>query len=554
MNLIILGSSAVLQNIRDMAVAWPDCSVDKVFYAASAGEAEAVLAEYPVHIVAAADRTDRGAEGFAFLTALSEKNRRHLSREDGDAARYLRSLVMLSEEPRFEDAVLAVRLDCADITPVHTGTDGAGAGIAAANDADKCAFIQALQRAVDRLQQQEYASGIPEHRFITERLWLSLLSGALSPEDPFVQTLAGKYDIPLYPDTMYVPVLAKIRRYSSENGGPPKDAERLLKEFCGKTIVGDRFSGCIIQLEKNQMLMLLYYRSSQDFDTDSCRLKCEEVIRYSSMTLGCDICIFVGRISSFRDLRAAIDHVGGMALNIVAYYNQVFFADSHVIPPLASVMPDTGKWSRMLLTMHPETLKREIRLYFQQMTMAGTMDGRLLSMFREDVMQMLYSLLREKDINAHEFTYDAELQALSPDAAESADNMLAFSFRAIDLVAELLKEKTVSVTEQAREYIGRHYAEDITREGIAEHFFLHPDYLDRICKKEFGCTVRQMILNVRIENACRLLLETKMPVSSIASRLGFKSPAHFSMTFRKQTGQTPKEYRQNEGRRATTSE
>ncbi|MBR2123133.1 MAG: helix-turn-helix transcriptional regulator [Lachnospiraceae bacterium] len=313
--------------------------------------------------------------------------------------------------------------------------------------------------------------------------------------------------------------------------------------------MGDRFRGCIIQSEKNQILILLYYRGAQDFDADSCKDNCEEVIRYASQTLGCDTCIFVGHISPFRELRASIDHINGMAFNIVAYYNQVFFADSHVIPPLASVMPDTDKWSRMLLTMHPEILKKEIRLYFQQMTIAGAMDGRLLSMFREDTIQMIYSLLRERDINAHEFTYDAKLQALSPEASESADNMLAFTFRAIDLVAELLKEKTVSVTEQAREYIDMHCTEDITREEIAARFFLHPDYLDRICKKDFGCTVRQMIMNARIENACRLLLETKVPVSSIASRSGFKSPAHFSMIFKKETGQTPKEYRQNEGRK-----
>ena len=50
---------------------------------------------------------------------------------------------------------------------------------------------------------------------------------------------------------------------------------------------------------------------------------------------------------------------------------------------------------------------------------------------------------------------------------------------------------------------------------------------------------------IRLQNACRLLRETAMPIADIAARSGFTTPEYFHRVFRKQTGETPHKYRHN---------
>ncbi len=52
-------------------------------------------------------------------------------------------------------------------------------------------------------------------------------------------------------------------------------------------------------------------------------------------------------------------------------------------------------------------------------------------------------------------------------------------------------------------------------------------------------------LRLRIEEACRLLVETRLKVGAIAATLGFSDPLYFSRRFRLETGVTAAQYRQS---------
>ena len=55
---------------------------------------------------------------------------------------------------------------------------------------------------------------------------------------------------------------------------------------------------------------------------------------------------------------------------------------------------------------------------------------------------------------------------------------------------------------------------------------------------------RQLSDELRVHVALRYLRETKMTVEDIAFELGFSDPANFRHAFRRWTGKTPHEYRQ----------
>ena len=55
----------------------------------------------------------------------------------------------------------------------------------------------------------------------------------------------------------------------------------------------------------------------------------------------------------------------------------------------------------------------------------------------------------------------------------------------------------------------------------------------------------ELIRKIKIQVACRLLLEKKLNISEVAYDLGFNDPKYFSSIFRKETGMSPTEYIKN---------
>ncbi|MFD2934169.1 helix-turn-helix domain-containing protein [Spirosoma flavum] len=78
----------------------------------------------------------------------------------------------------------------------------------------------------------------------------------------------------------------------------------------------------------------------------------------------------------------------------------------------------------------------------------------------------------------------------------------------------------------------------------AEQMSLTPNYLNHICKKVLGKTASQLLHERVLIEAQRLLTHTTQSVKEIGFQLGFDDPSYFVRFFKKQTGQTPADFRQ----------
>lgn len=129
------------------------------------------------------------------------------------------------------------------------------------------------------------------------------------------------------------------------------------------------------------------------------------------------------------------------------------------------------------------------------------------------------------------------------DAQSSAiiKDVLCYIAQREDVGSEELPEIVQKITL----YIRQNYDKDITNSQIGEVFGYHSFYLNRVFKNSTGITVHQALIKERIRIAKRLLIETELPVSLVASESGFSDQARFSTAFRKYTSYTPIEYRKN---------
>ena len=83
-------------------------------------------------------------------------------------------------------------------------------------------------------------------------------------------------------------------------------------------------------------------------------------------------------------------------------------------------------------------------------------------------------------------------------------------------------------------------------EDMSDKFHISRSYLSKKFKAVTGFGFKEYIVNVRIKNACRLLLETNKSITDIAFECGFNDSNYFGDSFRKIKGISPRKYRKNE--------
>lgn len=103
---------------------------------------------------------------------------------------------------------------------------------------------------------------------------------------------------------------------------------------------------------------------------------------------------------------------------------------------------------------------------------------------------------------------------------------------------------------KAEQYIREHFAEPLTIQAIADHVYVTPEWLSTLFKKHCRSTVHDYMTRLRMEQAKTLLGDVSLKIYQISGIVGYRDAVYFSKLFRKHTGLTPKEYRNEQGVRS----
>lgn len=98
---------------------------------------------------------------------------------------------------------------------------------------------------------------------------------------------------------------------------------------------------------------------------------------------------------------------------------------------------------------------------------------------------------------------------------------------------------------QAIQYIKAHLRENPSLSQTARAINISPSYLSKLFANHLHTPYSTFVLNEKITCAQKLLAETKLSITEIATEAGFSCNAYFSDCFKRITGSSPLKFRKN---------
>jgi AraC family transcriptional regulator of arabinose operon len=97
--------------------------------------------------------------------------------------------------------------------------------------------------------------------------------------------------------------------------------------------------------------------------------------------------------------------------------------------------------------------------------------------------------------------------------------------------------------QQAMDYISSNLSRSFSVQDVARHVRLSRTRLSSLFKEHTGSTLIHWREERRVARASQLLTQTTLQIQEIAEEIGYDDPLHFSRTFSRLVGCSPRQYR-----------
>lgn len=121
---------------------------------------------------------------------------------------------------------------------------------------------------------------------------------------------------------------------------------------------------------------------------------------------------------------------------------------------------------------------------------------------------------------------------------------------ALALLGEFARQPSACMTrrppswlERARSHLHEAFVKPPTLSALADDVGVHRVHLARAFREFYACTVGEYVRQRRIQLACERLIASDAPLSDVALSCGFADQSHFTTTFKRLVGVTPREFR-----------
>ncbi len=118
--------------------------------------------------------------------------------------------------------------------------------------------------------------------------------------------------------------------------------------------------------------------------------------------------------------------------------------------------------------------------------------------------------------------------------------------RFVKNVSQIKRQNIPSIIYRAQEYIYDNLATVKNVDEIAQSVGCSKSYLMHLFKDTTGISVIEFLIAQKMLSAKQLLLFTQLPISEIATLVGYNNQSQLSRTFKKMTGLSPLNFRKNQ--------
>jgi AraC-like DNA-binding protein len=115
-------------------------------------------------------------------------------------------------------------------------------------------------------------------------------------------------------------------------------------------------------------------------------------------------------------------------------------------------------------------------------------------------------------------------------------------------IREGAEQRNVTLVENALTYLQWHYAaHDLSLSHVARALGCNPRYLTSRFTAIVGEHMHAHLVRLRVAHACRLLMETAIPIKEVSFASGFRASTDMARAFRRHLGVSPGAYRRTFG-------
>ncbi|WP_068620313.1 response regulator transcription factor [Paenibacillus tuaregi] len=155
----------------------------------------------------------------------------------------------------------------------------------------------------------------------------------------------------------------------------------------------------------------------------------------------------------------------------------------------------------------------------------------LQSLLPSDSQEWDYTVLRKKFRNYRDYR-DLRLR------------FKEFVLRLLELAQKTNLDKNGLLILRCQNYLQQHYMDNISLESVAAMFHFNPSYFSNLFKQRTGMNFSEYLLELRINKAKLMLEQSNAKIAVISQRSGFRTAAYFNKMFKRETGISPKTFRQ----------
>jgi two-component system response regulator YesN len=410
--------------------------------------------------------------------------------------------------------------------------------------------IRKAQSMIDRNTEisrnsQSHQLWLKHHSLIIEHFWLNLINHSTPSHPAAVREQIERHHIPITEELVFLPILLCVQRWNKAlKRRDEKILEYALKNTAEEIIIGSDANGICFQLERGMLLVIIAAEGGTDWVHSQVQEASRQYIDACNRYFYCDLSCYLGQTAHAHEMAGMVADLRTRDRNNVAFFNKVHSYQDAIHTDQLIRLPDWSVLSSLLKTGTKETVIHEIEAFLADLVRNQGLDAKYLHQFNQNFMQVLYSYLNNRGIQAHQL-FGEESRRVSETAGRSVTDMLAWVEHAVNKAmnhAEAVKE-TDTVVQTVKRYITLNMDQDLSRDTIAEQVFLNPDHLTRLFKKETGHSISDYVLLERIKLAKELLTQTNIPISAIASSVGYSNFSHFTKIYKKYTEMGPTEYR-----------